>query len=423
MKFSRRTFKNGLRALVAPMSGTSTVTILVLVGTGSNYENKELNGLSHFLEHMFFKGTKKYPKPGELDKLLDSVGAMHNAFTSREETGYWIKLGAEKFDLGLSFVSDILQNSLLKKEEIDRERGVIIEEMKMRKDNPRSQVWSLTESLIYGNNPYGWDIIGTQENIRAFSRQQFTDYWQSQYTASNTVVIVAGNIPEEDAFRKIEKSFSKLRDGGHKKQIPFKGVESGPRVSLFSKETDQSHIVLSALGYHLEHRDRYVVDVLSTILGGYMSSRLWSDIRGKKGLAYTVHAGHQAYRHTGYFAAYAGVPHEKSAKVVTLILDHLKRIKKSGITTEELKRAKDNIHGQTAISLESTDEVASFLGGQEILEGRVLSPEEILKKIDMITKEDIVRVARDIFAKDKLYLAIIGPNLQEAEYQSILNSF
>lgn len=416
MKFAKKRLKNGLRVIVAPMESTNTITVLVLVGTGSNYETREINGLSHFLEHMFFKGTKKYPKPGELDKLLDSVGAMHNAFTSREETGYWIKIDAKQFSLAMTFVSDILQNALLKEEEINRERGVIIEEMKMYWDNPQRYIWSLAETLLYGDNAYGWDVIGTQENIRSIKRKDFIDYWKSQYVASNTVVIIAGNVGVDDTVKKVEKAFAKLRSTKPKGPATFQTPKSGARIKLFQKETDQSHVLVGALGYGLDHKDRYVADVLSTILGGYMSSRLWSDIRGKHGLAYSIHAGHQAYRSTGYFAAYAGVPHERREEVINRIVQHLVKIKKTGITTEELQRAKDNIRGHLAISLESTDEVASFLGAQEILLERTYTPDEILKKIDMITKEDVARVARDLFKRDTMFLTVIGPNLKDGMY-------
>ena len=421
MKFTKRTFENGLRVIVSPMQSTETVTVLVLVGTGSNYEERKINGLSHFLEHMFFKGTKNHPKPGELDRMLDSVGAIHNAFTSREETGYWIKADSKHFDLAIMFVSDILQNALLKEEEINRERGVILEEMKMYWDEPRRYIWSVFEELVYGDNPYGWDVIGTADNIRKIKRSAFLNYWKSQYVASNTVVIVAGNVSTEQTFKKIEKAFAPLRQGKFKKAPALGKITQGPRIKLFEKNTDQSHIVLGSLGFELSHKDRLVADLLATILGGYMSSRLWADIRGKHGLAYAIHASHQAYLNTGYFAAYAGVPHERCKEVVERMTGHLVRMRKSGVTSEELNRAKDNIKGHLAISLESTDEVASFVGAQELLLGRIWSPEELSRRVDKITKRDLARVAKNLFRKDKTYLAIIGPHLARAPYEKILN--
>ncbi|MBI2053056.1 MAG: insulinase family protein, partial [Candidatus Ryanbacteria bacterium] len=237
MKFERRTAENGLRIIVAPMESTETVTLLVLVGTGANYETKNTSGLSHFLEHMFFKATKNYPRPGDLDRVLDSVGSMHNAFTSREETGYWIKVDSKQFPLALHWVSEILQNALLKEEDIKRERGVILEEYNMWKDNPRREVWTIFERLLYGNNPYGWEILGPPENIRRMPRSAFLRYWKNQYVASNTVVVVAGKVSHAGTFSKIERAFARLRRAKPGGEYLFKSIESGPRAAVLEKET------------------------------------------------------------------------------------------------------------------------------------------------------------------------------------------
>ncbi|MEK7151051.1 MAG: pitrilysin family protein [Patescibacteria group bacterium] len=422
MKFTKKTLSNGLRVISAPMHGTDTVTLLVLVGTGSNYESQKINGLSHFLEHMFFKGTKNYPKPGELDRMLDAVGAIHNAFTSREETGYWVKVDAKHFPLALNFVSDILQNALLKEEEINRERGPVLEEMSMIWDDPMRYIWSVFERLVYGDNPYGWDVIGTQKNIREMKRSDFLKYWKSQYVASNTIVVAAGNIPEGGLFEKIEKAFGNLREGRFAKAPEPKKLIEGPRIETLLKDTAQTHVMVGVGGYELTHKDRIVAEVLSTILGGYMSSRLFSDIRERHGLAYAVRASHQSYRKVGYFAAYAGTPHTKAEEVVRRIVANLTKIKKSGVSTEELMRAKENIKGRLAISLESTDDVASYLGEQEILLGKIETPDVIIKKLERITKEDIVRVAKKIFTARNVYTTLIGPNIKEDSYKKILQT-
>lgn len=423
MKYSHHTTRNGLRIIAVPMQNTETVTVLVLIGTGSNYEHPETNGLSHFLEHMFFKGTKKYPKVGELDRMLDAVGAIHNAFTSREETGYWVKVDAKHFPLALTFVSEILQNALLKKEEINRERGVILEEMNMYWDDPRRYVWSIFERLLYGDTSYGWDVIGTTKNIQNMPRETFLRYWKSQYVARNTVVVVAGNVQEEKVSARIDSAFAHLRSGKYEKEPLPPTEKQGSRVSIHKKDTAQTHIVLGAVGYPLEHDDRLVAEVLATILGGYMSSRLFMEIREKHGLAYTVRASHQAYKHVGYFAAYAGVPHKKAEEVVRRIVYNFEKVKKTGVTSEELTRAKDNIKGHLAISLESTDEVAAFVGEQEILLSKIRTPHDIIKKVERITKADIQRVARALFKKEHIYLALIGPHPREDVYKKVLNSF
>ena len=420
MKFVQKTLKNGVRAIVAPMPESQTVTVLVLVGTGSNYETRKISGISHFLEHMFFKGTKKHAKSGEISRIMDSVGAAHNAFTSREETGYWVKLERDKFDFGLDVVSDILQNSLLEEGEIDRERGVILEEMNMYFDMPQRQIWSELELLLYGDNPYGWDVIGFTKNIQTLKRKDFLSYWKKQYTASNTVVVVAGGIPENTTMDHIEKSFSSLRKGVPGKPMVFKKNTDIARVRAVEKNTDQSHILIGTEGYKLTHKDKVAADVLATILGGYSSSRLFRDIRDTHGLAYAVHASHNAYAYGGYFAAYVGVPHQKRVEVIERIIDHLSKIKKNGVTKEELSRAKANARGKLAMSLEATDEVAGFLGGQELILGKIRSPEEILKKIEQVEREDITRVATQMFQPSKIRIATIGPEQDEALYATLI---
>ncbi|HEY4477480.1 MAG TPA: pitrilysin family protein [Candidatus Paceibacterota bacterium] len=422
MEILKQKLPNGLRVMAVPMQNTETVTLLVLVGTGANYETRATNGLSHFLEHMFFKGTKKYPKPLELDRMLDAVGAVHNAFTSREETGYWIKVDAKHFPLALLFVSEILQNALLKEEEINRERGVILEEINMYRDNPQRQIWAHFEELIYGNNPYGWDVAGSPENVRRIKRSAFLSYWKSQYVAENSLVVVAGNISPEKIFSKVGSAFADLRTGKFARAPEPPKIIPGPRMHIESKDTAQSHVVLGTLGYAMPHKDRIAADVLATILGGYMSSRLFMDIRERRGLAYAVRASHQAYRKVGYFAAYAGVPHGKTAEVVERMIANLQRTRKGGVTGEELTRAKDNIKGHLAISLESTDEVASFVGEQEILLNKVETPKQLIKKLDRVTKEDIRRVAKNLFSQVKTYLTIVGPHQKREQFEKLLKT-
>lgn len=420
MKFTKKTLPSGLRVIAVPMQSTDTVTLLVLVGTGSNYETREITGLSHFLEHMFFKGTKKFPKPGDLDRMLDAVGAIHNAFTDREETGYWVKVDARHFPLALNFVSDILQNALLKEEEINRERGPVLEEMRMIWDAPQRHIWSVFENMLYGDTPYGWDVIGTEESIRTMKRNQFLQYWKNQYVASNTVVVAVGNISEGAIFDKIDRAFGVLRTGKPTSAPEPKKIVSGPRMHIVHKDTAQSHVVVGVGGYSLSHKNRIVADVLSTILGGYMSSRLWMDIRERRGLAYAVRASHQAYRRVGYFAAYAGVPHVKVDEVMRCIVDNLSRVKKNGVTAEELSRAKENIKGHLALSLESTDDVAAFFGTQEILLGKILTPDAIVKKIDSVSRDDIKRVAHALFTRKNMYATVIGPHAGEDRFKKIL---
>jgi predicted Zn-dependent peptidase len=416
MDYQRETLKNGMRVIVAPMKGTRAMTLLVLIGTGSKYESRKTNGLAHFLEHMFFKGTKTHPKPGSISKKLDMLGAEYNAFTSAEETGYWVKADAAHFKTSLGFVADMLQDSLLKKEEIEKERGPVIEELKRRNDTPTMLVWEEWETLLYGDQPAGWPTIGNEENIRSFTRDDFLRYWKEHYLASNAVVVMAGNTEANgDAMGAIEAAFRTMPKGNPKQRVPIKDDMAVERLHIHTKDTDQSHLTIGGYGFSLvNEKDRLPAELLATIMGGYMSSRLWQAVREKRGLAYTVNAAHQAYTDAGYFVAYAGVPHNKLALTIKLILKEFERVRAKGITKEELTRAKDNIRGKMAISLESSDEVAAFLGAQELLLGKIESPEEILAKIERITHNDIKRVAEYLFAPRNMRCAVIGPHKQES---------
>lgn len=421
MEFRRETLSNGMRVVVAPMQGTRAMTLLVLIGTGSKYESRETNGLAHFLEHMFFKGTKTYSKPGMISKKLDALGAEYNAFTSAEETGYWVKADAAHFPAALAFVADMLQDPLLKKEEIEKERGPVIEELKRRNDTPTTHIWEIWESLLYGDQPAGWPTIGNEENIRRFSREDFLRYWQEHYLASNAVVIMAGaSDVNGDALDAIERAFGGMPRGIPKKREPLKKGKAKERLHVYYKETDQSHFTIGGHGFSLaDDTDRLPAELLATIMGGYMSSRLWQAVREKRGLAYTVYATHQSYTDAGYFVAYAGVPHSQLTRTIKLMMSEFERVRRAGITKEELKRAKENVRGKMAIALESSDEVASFLGAQELLRGRIETPEDILAKIERVAHNDIKRVAEYLFAPENFHIAIIGPHKKES-YASIL---
>lgn len=422
MKYKLKKLRGGLKVISIPMQNTDTVTVLMLIGTGSNYEERKQSGVSHYLEHMFFKGTKKYPNAGDLNKRLDAIGAQHNAFTSREETGYWVKAHKDHYPLAIGFVSDILQNALIKKEEVNKERGVIFEEMKMYFDTPRIHVWSVFERLMYGDQPAGWDIIGTKKSLSSFKRSDLVKYWNKQYVSSNSILIVAGNIKTDEVFKTADDLFKSIRKGSAKPRKKLKNFENGPKVKVLEKHTDQAHLVLGVKGYKILHKDRFVAEVLATILGGYMSSRLFMKIRERRGLAYSVSAVHQTYPESGYLAIYAGIPHKAAYKVPSYIVGEFNRIKTSGVTHEELKRAREHIKGRLAISLESTDEVASYFGMQKLLTDKILTPNQISLRIDKITRDDIKRIANKMFRPNNYYLAYISSNLDEEKLRKTMRN-
>ncbi|OGZ33231.1 MAG: hypothetical protein A3I88_01260 [Candidatus Portnoybacteria bacterium RIFCSPLOWO2_12_FULL_39_9] len=418
--FKKTFLKNGLRIITAPMEGTQTVTVLVLVGTGSKYETKEINGLSHFLEHMFFKGTKKRPNTLALAETLDRVGGEYNAFTSQEMTGYWTKVDAGHLDLALDWVSDIFLNSKLKEKEIEKERGVILEELNMYLDTPIKYVGDLWTDLLYGDQPAGWRVIGTKEAIKSVKRPWFVNYLKEHYLAKNTLITVAGKIDSNDTIKKIEKYFSKIKLGQPKTKLKVKEKQSRPEVLVHYKKTDQTHLYLGVRGYNIFHPDKYALGILATILGGYMSSRLWIRVREREGLGYYIRTGAETDTDSGYLATRAGIDNQRVDRAIKLILDEYKRIREKKVGLQELKKAKDNIKGGTLLEMESSDAQASFFAGQEILTKEILTLEEKFAKIDKVTSDDILRVAKDIFRPEKLNLALIGPFKDKRRFENIL---
>lgn len=422
MHHTKTTLKNGMRIVTVPMKDTKSLTLLALFGTGSRYETKKTNGVSHFLEHLFFKGTRSRPRPGDVSQALDDVGAEHNAFTSKEYTGYWVKAAARHAPLALDIVSDILLEPLFKEEEIEKERGVIFQEMHMYIDTPRRYVHNLFESLVYGDNPLGWDIIGTTESLRGLGRNDILKYRTSQYVGSSAVLVIAGSFQEEETLRRVEKAFGPLSTGTAKSYTPFRHIKKDvPRVHLEYKTSDQTHIVMGARsGISMFHKERHAAALLATVLGGKTSSRLFQEIREKRGLAYTVSAMTEQFLDSGYFSVYAGVPHAKAKEVVRRIRDEFQRVGEKGISDRELRQAKDFWRGQFAISLESSDEVASFYGTRELFYKDIISPEEVMEQVEQVTREEVNAVAREVFHKQPLCVALIGPHRDDIAYQQLI---
>ena len=402
------------------MKGTQAVTVLVLIKVGSKNETREINGVSHFLEHMFFKGTKKRPNTLSLIEPLDRVGGMYNAFTDKEQTGYWAKVDSNHLDLALDWVSDIYLNSKLEEKEVQREKGVILQELKMYLDTPMSYVKDLWEKLLYGHQPAGWPIIGEKENIAGFKRTDLLNYRKKHYLASNTVICIAGNINSKATEKKIAKYFKNIKIGKAKEKLKVIEQQKKPQALVHFKKTDQTHICLGARGYDLFHPLRYAQALLATILGGYMSSRLWISVRERKGLAYYIRTSSQSTTDTGFLMTQAGVDHQKVESVTNLILKEYKRVKTKKITKSELQKAKDNFKGAFTLALESSNVQSAFYAGQELLIGKIVTPKEQISRINKVTSNDILKVAKDIFQPSKLNLALIGPFRQKTKFKKLL---
>lgn len=417
--FKKHTLENGLRIILAPQAASLAATVLVLVEAGSKYETKEINGLSHFLEHMCFKGTKKRPREIDVASELDSLGAEYNAFTSLEYTGYWIKANAEKLEQSLDIVSDIYLNPVFNPQEIDKERGVVIEELNMYRDTPARHVVDLFFNVLYGDQPAGWNVVGSKDVINALKREDFLKYREAHYLGNSTLVVVAGAFNEQEVLGKIKNYFSGIQAGVKSQKIKTIEKQDKPQALTQFKESDQTHLVLGVRAFDVFDERRFALQVLANILGGSMSSRLFQKIRGEMGAAYHISAGADLLSDHGLLAVNAGVDHKKLDDVIKAINEEFADIRDNGVKDEELRRAKSHLSGTLALSLETSDEIASFYGGQEIIKREISSLGELLKKIQAVSADEIKAVAQEIFKNEKLNMALIGP-FKDKDFSAIL---
>jgi len=407
--FNRKVFRNGLRLITVPQKGSLAATVLVLVEAGSKYEAKEINGLSHFLEHMCFKGTKKRPTAMDITRELDGIGAEYNAFTSQEWTGYYAKVQAHELDTVIDVISDMYINPTFDEKEIEKEKGVIIEEINMYEDTPQRRVQELFMQIMYGDQPAGWDIGGRKEVIGAMTRDHFTKYRGEHYLADATTVVVSGAFDTRTIVKKIERAFVSVPIGKKVGKVKTFEAQKEPATLVKYKDTDQTHLVIGCRAFDTYDKRRVALGVLSDILGGGMSSRLFQRVREQLGAAYYVKADADLFTDHGVFSVSAGVHHPKLDVVIRAILDELHKMTTLLITESELEQAKDHMAGHMVLGLETSDAVAMYYGGQEVHREKLMTPGEYLKKIKAITREDVMAVAKDIFKNEGLNMAIIGP--------------
>jgi len=417
--FKKIRFKNGLRLILVPQKDSQSLTVLVLVGTGSKYEKKEENGISHFLEHMYFKGTKKRKNPKEVSEALDRVGGIYNAFTSQEYTGYFAKVSSEKLDLALDWVSDILLNSIFPQKEIEKEKKVIEEEINMINDNPMSLVSEIWLRTLYGDQPAGWPIAGKKETIKKMTREKLINYMKSQYVAGNIVLAIAGNFNSKEAIEKVKKYFKKVQVGKWRERPKLIENQKRPNLILKKKETDQAHLILGVKGVNLFDERKYAQELLATILGGMASSRLFQKIREKMGIAYYIKTESYSDLDSGYLATSAGLKIEDTERGILEILKEYKKISKN-LSQDELKKAKDNLKGKMSLLLETSDARAAFFATQELLENKILTPKEIFKKIEEVSLSQLKSFANQIFRSEKLNLAMVSPFGEKEKFEKIL---
>lgn len=420
LQYQLHTLPSGLRLVTVPMPAAKTATVLVLVKCGSKYEPRELSGISHFLEHMMFKGTQKRPGYLDISRELDGIGAAYNAFTSKEVTGYYAKAAATKLDTIMDAVFDIFLNSTLAQEAMEIERGPIIEELRMRRDDPQQHIGRLFEELLYGDQPAGWEIGGTQETIKAMQSPDLRRWFNTHYTAANTIIAVAGGIDPERVKAKVGEAFSSIRQAERAEKTAVAESQKAPGIITASKDVEQLYVNLGVRGYNMFDDRRYPTALMAQILGGGMSSRLFEEVREKRGLAYYIWAANSGYTDSGYFEVGAGLNQSKAKEGISVILAEMAKIAADGVTAEELKRVKDQAEGRMAFTLESTGGVADDYGGSVLFYDTVKTPEEELIKIQAVSGDDIRTVAADIFANDRLNLAVIGPSVTDDMFRDVL---
>ncbi len=418
--YKKTVLKNGLKIITVPLKNTQSVTVLVLVGAGSKYETKENNGISHFLEHMLFKGTKKRPTTLKISETLDKVGGIYNAFTGEEYTGYWAKVGFTQLDLALDWISDIFINSKIEGKEIEKEKRVIVEEINMCLDNPQHYIQYLWTELLYGDQPAGWKLFGEKEVITKFKRNDFVDYFNNQYVAGNTVICVAGNLETETVEKKVKKYFKSIKTGAPKSKLKVIEEQTSPQSLVYFKKTDQTHILLGARGYDVFHPKKYAQTLLSIILGGSMSSRLFISVREKQGLAYYIHTFSDTQTDTGCVVTQAGICNNKVEQAIKAILKEYKTISNKKVSKEDLQKAKDYLKGKMSLLLEPSDAQASFYAEQELFTEKIMTLKEKFAKIDKVTVSDIQKTAQDIFRPGKLNLALVGPFKNKKQFNKYL---
>jgi len=417
--FEQHQLDNGLRILSADMPQVPSVTCMIMLAAGSRYETPDTNGIAHFAEHMFFKGTDRRPTARDIGMEVDGLGGEFNAFTSKEYTGYYVRCASDYRDQALDVLVDMLRNSKFAPDEIEREKGVIVEEMNMYYDTPRDFIGGLYERLIYGDQPLGWDIIGRKETIRAASRETFLDYVGHWYKPERMIVGVAGRL-DDGYLDTIERLLGDLEatPTGSPAQVSVNGDE--PQVTIHHKDSDQAHLCIGVPSYPLVHPDRWPLLLLTTVLGTGMSSRLFTEVRERRGLAYYVYAHNQPYTDAGSLYSQAGVDIARGEEAVETIVREFRRLVDEPVPAEELEKARALAKGRFVLRLESPQGMIVYGLGRLVLGDPALDPEDVLAGLDAVTAEDVQRVAHDVIASHGLNLALIGPFEDAAPFEALL---
>ena len=406
--YNKTVFDNGLRVITSTMPHSRSVSVAFLVGVGSCFESQDEAGISHFIEHLCFKGTQRRPTAKEISQDVEGVGGIINGSTDKEATVYWCKVASCHFPIALDVLSDLLLNSRFDTADMEKERLVVIEEINMNLDLPQQRVNMLVDELLWPEQPLGREVAGTKETVSSISRGQILSCVARRYVPNNVVVSIAGDIGHEQAVAQIEPLLGKWSAGKLPTDYVTNDKQTEPRLCAESRDIEQVHLCLAVHGFSRFHSQRFVLDLLNTVLGGGMSSRLFTEIREHKGLAYDIHSYVEHFLNSGSFITYAGVDPAKVEAAIEAILGELSKLRQD-ITPDELTRAKEMSKGRLQLQMENSQNVVLWLGGQELLMRRILDIDEVISIIDAITIDDLEQVAGELLSSDKLNLAIVGP--------------
>lgn len=415
--------------MTVPMPSLESVTISIWVKTGSRNEDKKVGGISHFLEHMVFKGSKKRPTAREISQAVDAMGGEFNAATSKEWTNFYIKAGKGNLETAMDILSDMVLNPLMEADEIEREKGTIIQEIRMYEDTPMMHIGDIFEELAFEGNPLGWETAGSEKTVKAITRDDFVNYRKTYYRPENMLVTIAGGVTEKTAIELAEKYFQDFRNSGSKLRTnsgnQFTNKQTEPRFRLQTKKSEQAHLIMGFMGEGRNYEGRFAQGLLSVILGGGMSSRMFIEVRERRGLAYSVRTSMDRYQEVGYMGTYAGVNVDKIDEAIAVMLEQHYGIAngKLPITDKELIKAKGFLKGNLALALEDTKDVSGFFGEPELFKSEILTPEEVGRRINTVTLTDIYFEAKKLFTPKRLSLAIIGPFKDREKFIQLLKTY
>ena len=419
--YRRTTLENGLRIVTETMPSTRSVAVSMYVGAGSRYETTEQAGISHLLEHLLFKGTEKRPTPQEISEPIEGVGGVMNAGTDRELTVYYAKVARPHFDRAADVLTDMVRHPLMANEELEKERKVVIEEIASTGDSPAQLVDVLLDETMWPNQALGRDVAGTEESVIGLTRDGTVEYLRRQYVPNNIVVAVAGAIEHEEVVAAIEGPLGDWQRGTPSSWFPAINGQDTPRLAVQYKATEQAHIEIAVHAVSSQDPDRFTLDLISVILGEGMSSRLFLELREKRAICYDVHSYASHYLDTGSFAVYAAVDPKKTVEAAKALIEELSRVRAEGVTEEELYKAKELSKGRLLLRMEDTRSVSGWLGGQEMLNGEIKTPDEVVALVEAVTIDDMRRVAKKILDEKQMTMALVGPFRSEKKFAALLN--